>query len=323
MLSPEKPLPAFGNRARVSWWLFLPTLLPVVILSVWPLAQGVYLGFTADRLGPGRRDFIGLANFRQLLSDTQFWASFQVGLLWTFSVTAGVIGLGLALALLLNARLPFQGFARVLVLIPWAIPPVIKGVIWRLVYSPAGGLINGVLLGLGLINTPIDFLGSFTWALPAVILVGIWTGLPQATVVLLAGLQSIPEELQEAAALDGASGYQQFRHVTLPLLSPVIFAVTALEFMWNFNSFGLVYTLTAGGPAGTTRLPMLFAYQEAFQYGHFGYASALGSVIVIVVGLLLAYSVRQQFRAADTGSARATHQARPVADADAAPRMGA
>ncbi len=285
-----------SGYARVSWWLFVPTLVPVIILSVWPLLQGLYMGFTSDELGAAGRSFVGLANFQQMLGDTQFWSSFRIGGLWAVIVTAGVMILGLGLALLLNAGLPFQGVARVLVLIPWAIPPVIKGVIWRLVYHPTGGVLNSVLLSLGIISTPIDWLNSFNWALPAVIVVGIWTGLPQATVVLLAGLQTIPEELKEAAALDGASSAQQLRHVTLPLMAPVIFAVTALEFMWNFNSFGLVYTLTAGGPAGTTRLPMLFAYEEAFQYGHLGYASALGTVMVLIVGLALAYSVRRQLR---------------------------
>lgn len=280
----------------MSWWLFVPTLVPVIILSVWPLLQGLYMGFTSDELGAAGRSFVGLANFQQMLGDTQFWSSFRIGGVWAVVVTAGVMVLGLGLALLLNAGLPFQGVARVLVLIPWAIPPVIKGVIWRLVYHPTSGVLNSVLLSLGIITTPIDWLNSFDWALPAVIVVGIWTGLPQATVVLLAGLQTIPEELKEAAALDGASSMQQLRHVTLPLMAPVIFAVTALEFMWNFNSFGLVYTLTAGGPAGTTRLPMLFAYEEAFQYGHLGYASALGTVMVLIVGLALAYSVRRQLR---------------------------
>lgn len=293
---PVRPKGNSSGYARVSWWLFVPTLVPVIILSVWPLVQGLYMGFTSDELGAIGRNFVGLANFQQMLGDTQFWSSFRIGGVWAVTVTAGVMVLGLSLALLLNAGLPFQGVARVLVLIPWAIPPVIKGVIWRLVYHPTSGVLNSVLLSLGLINTPIDWLNSFDWALPAVIVVGIWTGLPQATVVLLAGLQTIPEELKEAAALDGASGLQQLRHVTLPLMAPVIFAVAALEFMWNFNSFGLVYTLTAGGPAGTTRLPMLFAYEEAFQYGHLGYASALGTVMVLVVGLALAYSVRRQLR---------------------------
>ncbi|AZI44793.1 sugar ABC transporter permease (plasmid) [Deinococcus psychrotolerans] len=287
----------------MSWWLFIPTLLPVVVLSVWPLLQGVYLGFTDYTLGAQSRKFIWFGNFAKMSSDRQFWSSFQIGAVWTVTVTAGVIVLGMGLALLLNARLPGQAVARVLVLIPWAIPPVIKGMIWRLIYHPSSGFLNGFLVSVGILKSPIDWLGSFTWALPAVIVVGIWTGLPQATVVLLAGLQTIPEDLHEAASLDGASSWQQLRHVTLPLMMPVILAVSALEFMWNFNSFGLVYTLTEGGPAGTTRLPMLFAYEEAFRYGNIAYASALGLAIVLIIGLALLYSVRSQFLSATKAAA--------------------
>lgn len=293
--------PAASGYARAAWWLFLPTLVPVVILSVLPLVQGVYLGFTDYTLGADSRHFIFFGNFARMLSDRQFWDSFKIGAVWTVTVTAGVIVLGMGLALLLNAKLPGQALARVLVLIPWAIPPVIKGMIWRLMYHPTSGFINAALLSLGIIKSPIDWLNSFTWALPAVIVVGVWTGLPQATVVLLAGLQSVPEELKEAAALDGASSWGQFRHVTLPLMTPVILAVSALEFMWNFNSFGLVYTLTEGGPAGTTRLPMLFAYEEAFRYGNIAYASALGIAIVVIIGALLLYVVRGQYRGAVKG----------------------
>ncbi|WP_019588540.1 carbohydrate ABC transporter permease [Deinococcus apachensis] len=282
----------------MTWWLFLPTLIPVVFLSILPLIQGVYLGFTDYTLGAEQRKFIFLGNFSKMLSDRQFWSSFQIGAIWTFSVTLGVIVLGMVLALLLNARLPGQGVARVLVLIPWAIPPVIKGMIWRLMYHPTSGFLNAALISAGLLKSPVDWLNDFTWALPAVIIVGIWTGLPQATVVLLAGLQTISEDLREAAALDGASSWGQFRHVTLPLMMPVILAVSALEFMWNFNSFGLVYTLTEGGPAGTTRLPMLFAYEEAFRYGNIAYASALGMAMVLIIGVTLFYSVRSQFRSA-------------------------
>ncbi|WP_164473589.1 carbohydrate ABC transporter permease [Deinococcus psychrotolerans] len=297
----KKPAPS--GYARVSWWLFIPTLLPVVVLSVWPLLQGVYLGFTDYTLGAQSRKFIWFGNFAKMSSDRQFWSSFQIGAVWTVTVTAGVIVLGMGLALLLNARLPGQAVARVLVLIPWAIPPVIKGMIWRLIYHPSSGFLNGFLVSVGILKSPIDWLGSFTWALPAVIVVGIWTGLPQATVVLLAGLQTIPEDLHEAASLDGASSWQQLRHVTLPLMMPVILAVSALEFMWNFNSFGLVYTLTEGGPAGTTRLPMLFAYEEAFRYGNIAYASALGLAIVLIIGLALLYSVRSQFLSATKAAA--------------------
>jgi len=286
----------YAGPGHVPLWLFLPTLIPVIALSVVPLVQGLWMGFTDYTLGATQTRFIWFENFARMLRDSQFWASFGVGAIWTLSVTAGVVIFGMGLALLLNARLPLQGLARVLVLIPWAIPPIIKGVIWRLVYHPQAGFLNNWLLAIGVLAQPIDWLNSFTWALPAVVLVGIWTGLPQATVVLLAGLQSIPDELFEAAKLDGASPWALFRFVTLPLLMPVILATVALEFMWQFNSFGLVYTLTEGGPAGTTRLPMLFAYEEAFRFGNLAYASALGTAMVIVVGVIVLYTVRGQIR---------------------------
>ena len=117
------------------------------------------------------------------------------------------------------------------------------------------------------------------------IIVGVWAGMPQTTIALLAGLQSIPDELHEAAAVDGATAWQRFRTITLPQLRPVIIAITTLDFIWNFNSFGLVYVLTEGGPAGKTQLPMLFAYNQAFKYGEFGYASALGDAMVVVIAV--------------------------------------
>ena len=283
-----------GGRATVPWYLFLPAVLPILLFSVLPLLQGIYLGFTEYRLGQDAPTFNGFANFVKMLGDTQFLNSFKVGLIWTFAVTAGVLLFGMGLALLLNAKLPLQGLARVLVLVPWAIPPVIKGLIWRMVYHPDAGFLNQGLGALGFGDLRLNVLTDFTWALPAVIVVGIWAGLPQATIVLLAGLQSIPDELKEAAALDGAGPWGVLKNVTLPLMMPVIAATAALEFMWNFNAFGLVYVLTEGGPAGTTRLPMLFAYEEAFQYGNIGYASALGLAMVVVVSVMVYFTVRRQ-----------------------------
>lgn len=289
------------GRAVVAWWLFLPSIIPIVLFSLLPLLQGIYLGFTDYTLGAQTTRFIGLGNFIEMLGDQYFWASFRVGFIWTITVTIGVMVLGMILAMLLNARLPLQGLARVLVLIPWAIPPVIKGLMWRMVYHPTMGFLNQWLLALGLVQIPINFLSDFTWALPAVIVAGIWSGLPQATVVFLAGLQSIPDELKEAAMLDGAGSWQVFRHVTFPLMLPVITATAALELMWNFNSFGLVYVLTEGGPAGTTKLPMLLAYEEAFSFGNIGYASALGLALVLVVGVLVYFVVRNQYSASGGG----------------------
>ena len=162
-------------------------------------------------------------------------------------------------------------------------PPVVVGIMWKLFFQPQAGILNEMLRRGNLPGENIDWLSSLSWALPAVIVVGVWAGMPQTTIALLAGLQSIGDELHEAAAVDGATTWHRFRTITLPQLRPVIIAITALDFIWNFNSFGLVYVLTEGGPAGKTELPMLFAYNQAFKYGEFGYASALGCAMVVVI----------------------------------------
>ena len=170
---------------------------------------------------------------------------------------------------------------------------------WRLVYHPNAGILNSVLHDVGLLDHNIDWLNDFSIALPAVIVVGIWTGMPQTTVVLLAGLQGVPKELYEAGHMDGASALRRFWSITLPQLRPVIVTITSLDFVWNINQFGLVYVLTQGGPGGQTRLPMLFAYEEAFRYGFFGYAATLGVAFVIVVLAVLSLYIWRQMREAN------------------------
>jgi multiple sugar transport system permease protein len=270
--------------------LLIPALLPILILSVLPLARGIYLGFTDSRAGLGvPTHFIGLDNFRTLLHDDLFVNSFKIGLIWAGAVTALTFVLALGLALLLSQPIRLRWLARTLALVPWAMPPVVVGIMWKLVFQPQAGILDELLRRGHLPGQDIDWLASFSWALPAVILVGVWAGMPQTTVALLAGLQAIPDELHEAAAVDGATTWQRFTGVTLPQLRPVILAITSIDFIWNFNSFGLVYVLTEGGPAGKTQLPMLFAYNQAFKYGEFGYASALGDAMVVVIAAALAF----------------------------------
>jgi len=175
-------------------------------------------------------------------------------------------------------------------------PPVVVGILWKLVYHPDAGLLNEFFYRVGADGLRTNWLGDFSTALPAVIIVGVWAGMPQTTVVLLAGLQGVPRELHEAAAVDGAGSWRRFVSVTLPQLRPIIFAITSLDFIWNFNSFGLVYVLTAGGPGGKTMLPMLFAYNEAFRYGNFGMAAAMGDVMVVVIIVFLAFYLRNRLR---------------------------
>jgi multiple sugar transport system permease protein len=285
---------------RDAWLLVLPALLPVVLISVYPLVQGILLGFTDAEAGLNQvTHFNGLDNYEKLLHNDLFWASFRIGLIWAFSVTILQFLSSLGLALLLNADLRLRWLARTLALVPWAMPPVVIAIMWRLMLNPTYGPVNETLRTLGLPGD-INWLGDFSTALPAVIVVGVWAGMPQTTITLLAGLQSVSGDLHEAAAIDGAGTWQRFWHVTLPALRPVILAITSLDLIWNFNSFALVFVLTAGGPGGKTMLPMLFAYNEAFKYGNFGYAAALGNVMVVVIAAFLFFYLRGQARSRES-----------------------
>ncbi|MCX4457668.1 sugar ABC transporter permease [Streptomyces sp. NBC_01340] len=289
---PSTRTPGAGEGRRPvdhgAWFLVLPALIPILVLSVGPLLYGITLAFTdaqSGRTAPTR--WIGALNFQDLLHDTLFWDSFRIGLLWAVGVTVPQFLLALGLALLLDQDLRLRPLARALAIIPWAMPEVVVGIMWRLVYNPDAGILNETLRDLGL-GDGHDWLSGLATALPAVIVVGVWAGMPQTTVALLAGLQNTPRELHEAAAMDGAGAWRRFLTVTWPALRPIALAITALNFIWNFNSFALVYVLTNGGPGGRTRLPMLFAYEEAFRYGQFGYAAAMGCVMVAVISVLLA-----------------------------------
>jgi multiple sugar transport system permease protein len=275
---------SLGRAGRSPMLFLLPAVIPVVVFSVLPLAEGIYLGFTDAKAGfevdlsPNFLD-----NYVRLLTNDLFWQSFQIGIIWTVSTTFLQYVLGLGLALLLEQRLRLLWLVRTLALVPWATPPVIVAIMWRLVYQPDIGLLNQTLRAGGVPIGELNWLADFSTAFPAVIVVGAWAGMAQTTVALTAGLKGVPIEQHEAAASDGATAWQRFRHITWPHLRPVTDAIVSLSFIWNFNSFGLVYVLTEGGPGGKTMVPALFAYNEGFKYGHFGYAAAMGNVMVIVV----------------------------------------
>jgi multiple sugar transport system permease protein len=312
--TPERPAPAAptpddearARRARrrardaglrrEQFLLLIPALLPIVLFSVYPLLRGIFLGFTNAELGEPGLQVTWFENYVELFRDTDFQRSLQTGLIWSVAVTGLQLVLAMGLALLLTGRFRLRWVARILVLVPWAMPEIIKGAMWRILYHPEAGLINDLLVSAGVLSSSTNILLDFTWALPAIILVGVWSGMPQTTVMLLAGLQTVPGELREAASLDGAGPWNQFRYVILPAIRPVLIAVVSLDFIWNFNSFGLVYVLTEGGPGGRTRLPMLLAYEEAFSYGNLGYAAALGNVMVLIIALMLFVYIRNGLR---------------------------
>lgn len=292
----RRPRTIAQSRRVEAAALVLPSLLPVLVLSVAPLVVGIALAFTDARLVRNPQyQFVGAENFQRLLDNGFFWTSFQIGMIWAVSVTLLQLAAGMGLALLLNADLKMQSLTRVLALIPWAMPPVVVAIMWRMIYSPNAGPLNAVLQAFGL-PSDINWLANFSTALPAVIVVGVWVGMPQTTITLLAGLQQIPQELIEAASIDGAGAGRRFLSVTLPSLRPIITSITSLNFIWNFNSFSLVYVLTEGGPGGRTMLPMLFTYLEAFKNRNIGYAAAMGVVLVVVVVALLTLYLWTQSR---------------------------
>ncbi|MEV5888917.1 carbohydrate ABC transporter permease [Nonomuraea fuscirosea] len=282
-----------SRKTREMWLLMLPAMVPVLLFSMGPLLYGIGLAFTdARNTRVHQTEFVGLENFTALLADDEFWSSFRIGAIWSVSVTVLQFVAALGLALLLNEKLRGRAVARVLSVVPWAMPPVVIGLMWKLVYHPDAGILNDLL------GTHVNWLADFSLALPAIIVVGVWAGMPQTTVVLLAGLQNVPRELYEAGEMDGAGSWRRFWSITLPQLRPVIVAITSLDFVWNINQFGLVYVLTQGGPGGRTRLPMLFAYEEAFRYRMAGYASMLGLAMAIVVLAVLGLYLWRQMREA-------------------------
>ncbi|WP_326953695.1 carbohydrate ABC transporter permease [Amycolatopsis sp. NBC_01286] len=292
------------TRRREAIGLVLPSLIPILVLSVAPIVVGIFLAFTDARLvrHPDYA-FAGFDNFGRLAENNLFWDSLRIGMIWTVGVTVLQLAAAIGLALLLNSGLRLQGLTRVLALVPWAMPPVVVAIMWQMIYSANGGPLNAVLGSVGLPDD-INWLGDFSFALPAVIVVGVWVGMPQTTVTLLAGLQQIPAELHEAAAMDGAGAWRRFTAVTWPSLRPIVTSITSLNFIWNFNSFSLVYVLTAGGPGGKTMVPVLFVYLEAFKNREIGYAAAMGLVLVLVVVLILAVYLRSQFRDDRAGKGR-------------------
>jgi multiple sugar transport system permease protein len=269
---------------RGIWVYSLPAIVPLVLISVIPMVQATYTAFTDQVAGFNvKSKFIGLENFSRLFSDHLFWSSFKIGIVWAVSVTTLAMVLGFGLALILNQKLRFLGLMRVLALVPWAMPPVTVAIMWQLVLNPTISPIDTIFRFLHFPNPETYYLGSFETAFPTVIVIGAWVAMPIITISILAAIQSIPTEIIEAALLDGANAWQRFRYVTIPAVRMITTSLVALNIIWNFGSFGLIWVLTAGGPGGQTFVPALFVYNESFKYGNYGYAAAMGVMMMLAV----------------------------------------
>lgn len=278
------------QEARLGWALVTPAVAAIVLIGVFPLAWTMWESLHVHDLRMPWRGtpFVGLANYVEALGEARFWEA--LGHTFFFSaVSVGlemILGLGLALAM--NRAYRGRGLVRAAVLLPWAIPTVVAALLWRFLFETEAGVVNAVLRGLGVIEE------SFVWfidpwlAWVPVILSDVWKTTPFVALLLLAGLQNIDASLYEAARIDGATSWQQFRRVTLPLLKPAILVALIFRTLDAFRVFDLIYALTGGGPGTATEPIALYAFNSLLQNLRFGYGSAL-SVIVFLVTFGLAF----------------------------------
>ena len=278
------------SRNALGLAFLLPAAVILLLFLTYPLGLGVYLGFTDTRLGrPGI--WIGTENYEFLYDDPIFWLSVFNTILYTTVASIFKFVLGLWLALLLNRHLPFKAFLRAIVLLPWVVPTVLSGIAFWWIFDAQFSVISWALIQLGLIDTPINFLGDVANARASVIAANIWRGIPFVAITLLAGLQTIPQSLYEAAVLDGASNWQRFRWITLPMLSPIIAVVMTFSVLFTFTDFQLIYVLTRGGPLNATHLMATLSFQRAIPGGQLGEGAAIAVSMIpfLIFATLFSY----------------------------------
>lgn len=285
----EMPRP---NTHRTNWlpiWLLGPVAILLAVILIWPILQGITLSFFNTRIlnyQAGR--FIGLANFNALFQDEYFWNSLRVTAVYGAASVLVTYALGLGFALLLNRDFKGRGFIRTIFILPWAIPEVVAVLIFAWMLDPQFGVGNYLLVMIGVIEQPQAWLSQSHLALPALVALTAWQQFPLAMLILLAGLQTIPEEQYEAAKMDGAGAWTRFVHVTLPGLRSVNVILILLLILNSFRRVTMIYAMTRGGPARSTETLSVLTYNTAFEYQRVGYAAAVGTVLLVI---LLAFSM--------------------------------
>jgi multiple sugar transport system permease protein len=271
--------------------LLSPAVLATLALVFVPMLQAVFPSLQHNILWKPRDvRFIGLDNYLAIAQDPVAWSSLGRTLLWIGLTVPLQLLLGLATALLLNQQFRWRGLARSLILIPWALPSVVIALMWAWMYQPQVGLFNDLLLRLGLVTQAVPWLAQPGTALYAIIVALVWQGFPFFAIMILAGLQTIPASLYEAAAVDGATPWQQFREVTLPGLKGVLVTALMLRLIWVANSIDVILVMTGGGPGYATHTLPLYAFKRTYGSMDFGYGTALACTFsLLLLGLILVY----------------------------------
>ncbi|VXD18360.1 Binding-protein-dependent transport systems inner membrane component [Planktothrix serta PCC 8927] len=274
-----------------GWLLILPALLMITLVFIYPILRSFWLSLFTQNLGTQLQPiFSGLSNYQRLLGDGRFWQT-----LWNTSVFTSIsiileLIFGLLIALILNQSFKGRGFVRTTALIPWALPTAVMGLAWAWIFNDQYGVVNDILQRLNIINSPMTWLGEPNRAMFAMIVADVWKTTPFMAIILLAGLQSISQDLYEAHAIDGANSIQSFYQITIPLITPQIIIALLFRFAQAFGIFDLVQVMTGGGPAGATETVSIYIYATIRRYLDFGYGAALVGVtfLLLIVAVCIA-----------------------------------
>lgn len=289
------------SEGKFAFFLLLPVIILSSALILYPFLYSIYLSFVElNLLRPqAGHQFVGFRFFAEVLQNPEFWASLRTTSYFSVASVLGTFVMGLAVALILNNKFVGRSAARSFLLIPWAIPPIIIGIIWKLILNPNTGALNAALTQLGMIDHYIAWLASPVWSFIMLTAAQIWKSFPFVALLYLAALQSISKDLYEAATVDGSGRWTSFRHITWPLLLPTTLVLLVLQTIGAFQAFDLIYSLTKGGPANATQVIGLHIYNQSFQFTKFGYGAA-SSYIITFITLLLVIAYMKLLREKET-----------------------
>ncbi len=303
--SPEAPPPVRAprrfSRENVTRLLFVaPAALYLVLFFGYPVVKNITMSlqdYTTKTFFTGEAPWVGLANFQAVLNSNLFWPAMTNTALFTLGSIAGQFIIGLALACFFKRRFPLSNFLRSMLLLPWLLPLIVSSATWRSILEQDSGVLNQFLGNFGI--QPVPWLTSPAVALLAVVLVNIWVGIPFNVTILYGGLQDIPDELYEAGALDGATGWKAFLHITLPNLKPVISVVLVLGVVYTIKVLDIILGLTNGGPANATQTLSIRSYQESFINFEFGVGAAFSNILILISLVFAVIYLRANRRAVD------------------------
>jgi multiple sugar transport system permease protein len=280
--------------------LVAPALVFLAATLGWPLVQAVQLSLQDVRVIGGAGPFVGLDNYRRVVADPAFWSAARLSLVWVAANAVLQTVLALAVALVLAEKFPGVRVLRSWVILTWIVPTVVVVVIWRWLFSTSGGMINPLLIQAGLVERPVGFFATPWTAMATLVFINSWRWFPFIALMLLAGLTRIPDDLYEAARIDGANAWQRFRRITWPLLAPTLVVLGVIGTLLSFNVFDIIWLLTAGGPAGGSRTLPVLIYETAFK----GYRLSEAATISVLATLFLMAFAVVATRALDRGDDR-------------------